>query len=73
LVLAEIRKRAARGTGIILSTHDPDQAFAVASRVAQGGPLQVLTAARLKAVYGIDVPVERLAGGQTVRAPVYPR
>ncbi|EKS37228.1 hypothetical protein HMPREF9695_03646 [Afipia broomeae ATCC 49717] len=81
-VLAEIRKLAARGTGIILSTHDPDQAFAVASRVAlmqdgvivaQGTPHEVLTAARLKAVYGIDVTVERLASGQTVCAPVYPR
>lgn len=82
LVLAETRKLAARGTGVILSTHDPDQAFAVASRVAlmqdgvivaQGPPSQVLAAARLKAVYGIDVTVERLAGGQTVCAPVYPR
>lgn len=72
---------AARGTGVILSTHDPDQAFAVASRVAlmqdgmivaQGTPSEVLTAAPLKAVYGVDVTVERLAGGQTVCAPVYP-
>ncbi|MDO8981107.1 MAG: ABC transporter ATP-binding protein [Afipia sp.] len=80
-VLAEIRKLVARGTGVILSTHDPDQAFAVASRVAlmqdgiivaQGTPSEVLTATRLKAVYGVDVTVERLAGGQTVCAPVYP-
>jgi iron complex transport system ATP-binding protein len=40
--------------------------------VAQGTPSEVLTAARLKAVYGVDVTVERLAGGQTVCAPVYP-
>lgn len=81
-VLAEIRKLAGRGSGIVLSTHDPDQAFAVASRVAlmqdgvivaQGTPAEVLTAERLKAVYGVDVTVERLAGGQTVCAPVYPR
>ena len=80
-VLAEIRKLAARGSGVILSTHDPDQAFAVASRVAlmqdgvivaQGMPSEVLTAARLKSVYGVDVTIERLAGGQTVCAPVYP-
>lgn len=81
-VLAEIRKLAARGSGIVLSTHDPDQAFAVASCVAlmqdgvivaQGTPSEVLTAERLKAVYGVDVTVEKLAGGQTVCAPVYPR
>ena len=80
-VLGEIRCLAVRGTGVILSTHDPDQAFAVASRVAlmqdgvivaQGTPTEVLTAARLKSVYGVDVTVERLASGQTVCAPVYP-
>lgn len=80
-VLGEIRRLAVRGTGVILSTHDPDQAFAVASRVAlmqdgvivaQGTPTEVLTAARLKSVYGVDVTVERLASGQTVCAPVYP-
>lgn len=80
-VLSEIRKLAARGTGIILSTHNPDQAFAVASRVAlmqdgvivaQGAPSEILTPVRLKAVYGVDVTVEKLAGGQTVCAPVYP-
>lgn len=79
-VLSEIRKLAARGTGVILSTHDPDQAFAVASRVAlmqdgiivaQGTPAEVLTPSRLKAVYGVDVTVEKLSGGQTVCAPLH--
>ena len=78
-VLSEIRKLAARGAGVILSTHDPDQAFAVATRVAlmqdgtivsQGTPAEVLTPARLKAVYGVDVTVETLSGGQTVCVPV---
>lgn len=78
-VLAEIRKLAAHGTGVILSTHDPDQAFAVGNRVAlmqdgvivaQGTPSEVLTAARLKTVYGVNVTVERLSGGQMVCAPV---
>lgn len=81
-VLAEIRKLAARGTGVILSTHDPDQAFAVASRVAlmqdgkvvaQGAPSEVLTPVRLKAVYGVDVTVERLSSGQTVCTPMIDR
>jgi iron complex transport system ATP-binding protein len=79
VVLAAIRRLAVRGTGIILSTHDPDQAFAVASRVAlmqsgavvaQGAPSDVLTSTRLEAVYGIAVTVEQLASGQIVCAPI---
>jgi iron complex transport system ATP-binding protein len=78
-VLTVIRRLAARGTGIILSTHAPDQAFAVASRVAlmqdgaivaHGAPPDVLTSARLEAVYGIAVTVERLVSGQIVCAPI---
>jgi iron complex transport system ATP-binding protein len=34
LVLREVRALAARGYGIVLSTHDPDHAFACATRVA---------------------------------------
>ena len=30
VVLSEIRRLAERGAGIVLSTHDPDHAFAVA-------------------------------------------
>ena len=78
LVLREVRALAARGYGILLSTHDPDHAFACASEiallhagglVAHGSPDAVLTAARLEAVYGVPVSVERLASGHTVCAP----
>ena len=78
LVLREVRALAARGYGIVLSTHDPDHAFACARRVAllhggrlmaQGAPAEVLTAARLEQVYGVPVLVERLASGHTVCAP----
>ena len=78
LVLREVRALAATGYGIVLSTHDPDHAFACASAVAllhdggliaHGPPQTVLTAARLEAVYGIPVSVERLASGHTVCAP----
>lgn len=78
-VLAEVRALAARGTGVILSTHDPGQAFALASRVAlmqdgrivaQGPPTDVLTPSRLKDVYGVDVTVDTLTSGQTVCAPI---
>jgi iron complex transport system ATP-binding protein len=78
LVLREIRALAAQGYGIVLSTHDPDHAFACASAVAllhggrlvaTGTPAEVLSPARLEAVYGLPVAVERLAGGHTVCVP----
>jgi iron complex transport system ATP-binding protein len=78
LVLREVRALAAQGYGIVLSTHDPDHAFACASEVAllhdggllaRGSPDAVLTAPRLEAVYGVPVLVERLASGHTVCAP----
>jgi iron complex transport system ATP-binding protein len=65
---------------VVLSTHDPDHAFSVGSRVAllddgrliaQGQPAQVLTPERLRGVYGVSVVVERLSQGQTVCAPDY--
>jgi iron complex transport system ATP-binding protein len=80
LVLAEVRRLAAGGLAIVLSTHDPDHAFSVAGRVAlldggrlvaQGTPREVLTPERLKAVYGVSVAIERLARGQTVCVPDY--
>jgi iron complex transport system ATP-binding protein len=78
LVLREIRALAVQGYGIVLSTHDPDHAFACASAVAllhggrlvaTGAPSDVLSPARLEAVYGLPVAVERLPGGHTVCVP----
>jgi iron complex transport system ATP-binding protein len=78
LVLRRIRALAAQGYGIVLSTHDPDHAFACASvvallhggrLVATGPPSDVLSPARLEAVYGLPVAVEHLAGGHTVCVP----
>jgi len=80
LVLGEIKRLAASGLAIVLSTHDPDHAFSVGHRVAlldggrliaQGAPHEVLTAERLRAVYGVSVAIERVAGGQTVCVPDY--
>lgn len=80
IVLSEVKRLAARGLAVLLSTHDPDHAFSIASRVAflhggrlvdQGTPQAVLTPGRLKSVYGIEVTVGRLADGQTVCAPIY--
>ena len=78
LVLREVRRLAARGYGIVLSTHDPDHAFACATRVAvlhrgslavQGAPEKVLTAELLRAVYDVKVTIQHLPSGQTVCVP----
>ena len=81
VVLAEVKRLAAQGLAVLLSTHDPDHAFSVGNRVAlldegrliaQGLPADVLTPERLRAVYGVSVVViERLSQGQTVCAPDY--
>jgi iron complex transport system ATP-binding protein len=80
VVLGEVRRLAARGLAVVLSTHDPDHAFSVGNRVAlldggrlvaQGLPAEVLTPERLRVVYGVSVVVERLRHGQTVCAPDY--
>jgi iron complex transport system ATP-binding protein len=80
VVLSEVMRLAANGLAIVLSTHDPDHAFSIATRVAlldagrivaQGAPAEVLTRERLASVYGVTVAIERLAGGQVVCAPEY--
>ena len=77
-VLAEIAGLAAGGLTVVLSTHDPDHAFAVGTRVAllhagnvlaEGPPDATLTPQALSTVYGIDVTVERTASGRTVCLP----
>jgi iron complex transport system ATP-binding protein len=82
VVLSEVMRLAERGLAVVLSTHDPDHAFSMASRVAlldagrivaQGAPTDVLTPDRLADVYGVTVAVERLRGGQVVCAPEYGR
>jgi len=64
--------------GVVLSTHDPDQAFALADRVlllqdgrvaGQGDPATVLTAQALTETYGVTVSVEQLSSGRTVCVP----
>jgi len=78
LVLREVRDLAAEGYGIVLSTHDPDHAFACATRVAllhdgrllaDGPPDEVLIPKHLETVYDVPVTVERLASGHTICAP----
>jgi iron complex transport system ATP-binding protein len=78
LVLRQIRRLVDRGFGLVLSTHDPDHAFACATRVmllhdggalAEGTPEDVLTPDHMRRLYGVTVTIERLADGRTVCAP----
>jgi iron complex transport system ATP-binding protein len=78
-VLAEIKTLASRGIAVILSTHDPDQAFLCAQRVAilhggrlahMGAPQKVITPANLRAVYGVDVEIITVENRNGEKLPV---
>jgi iron complex transport system ATP-binding protein len=65
-VLAHVQSLARRGIAVVLSTHDPGQAFLCADlvallhdgRMAQlGPPEEVITSAALRQTYGVDVEV----------------
>jgi iron complex transport system ATP-binding protein len=80
LVLERVRTLSARGLGIVFSTHDPDQARALATRVAviadgrlaaHGTPHDTLTGPILSSIYGVPVLVERTESGRYVVAPRY--
>jgi len=68
-VLEHIQSLARSGIGVLLSTHDPDQAFLCADRVALlhegrlarlGTPAETITSESLKAIYGVEVVVTRV-------------
>jgi len=75
-VLQHIQSLARSGIGVLLSTHDPDQAFICADRVAMlhegrlartGTPEDAITAASLRELYGVSVEVTQVeteAGGR---------
>jgi iron complex transport system ATP-binding protein len=72
-VLREIRRLAAESYAVVFSSHDPSQAFLAASRVLllarggalrQGAPEEVITAANLREVYGVEVRVAALDGAR---------
>jgi iron complex transport system ATP-binding protein len=69
-VLEHIQSLAQSDIGVLLSTHDPDQAFLCADRVAMlhqgrlahlGTPDEVITSVSLKQIYGVDVVVTRVS------------
>ena len=64
LILHEILRLKASGRSVLFCTHDPDHALQCADRalllhegnvLALGGPAEVVTAANLKTLYGVDV------------------
>jgi iron complex transport system ATP-binding protein len=78
MVLGRIRDLASAGYGIVLSTHDPDHALMVATRVAviaDGGlvaiglPQDVVTGELLSAIYRTEVRVEETTSGRRVCVP----
>jgi len=80
LVLARIRDLAAKEFGIVLSTHDPDHALLVSTRVAIiadgglraiGSPEEVVTARMLSAIYRTEVLVESTPSGRRVCVPAW--
>lgn len=80
MVLGRIRDLAAQGYGIVLSTHDPDHALLVGTRVAiiaDGGlravgmPQEVVTAEMLSAIYRTGVIVEDTPSGRRVCVPAW--
>jgi iron complex transport system ATP-binding protein len=82
MVLARIRELSAEGYGIVLSTHDPDHALLLATRVAiiaDGGvktigkPDEVVTAQTLSALYRTEVEVEETPSGRRVCVPAWQR
>lgn len=74
-LLAHIRRLAAKGLAIVLSTHNPDHALQAADRVALlkdgrlaalGTPRETLTPAALRDLYGIDVVIGSVPGSDAL-------
>jgi len=72
-VLAELRRLAGQGLGVIFATHHPEQAFACADKVAIlhdgqlteiGTPDAVITPATMRRVYGVDVDIVAVGEGR---------
>lgn len=81
IVLAAVRDLARDGIATVFSTHEPEQAFAVADvvwilrrdgRLASGPTADVLTSATLSELYGMDLRIETTASGRHVVTPAAP-
>ena len=78
-VLERIAALAQSGIGVLLSTHDPDQAFLLGHRVALlhrgtlaalGPPHEVLTPAALHMLYGVDVAIAHVGDARLGERPI---
>jgi iron complex transport system ATP-binding protein len=78
MVLDRVAALAKDGLAVLISTHEPEQAFAIADRVAvigrgnhfATGPVDaVLTAEQLSRLYGVALTVERTPSGRLVVGP----
>ena len=78
IVLDAARDLARAGIAVVFSTHEPEQAFAIAQdvwiiernrRLAHGATRDILTSARLSALYGMDLQLERTPSGRHVVTP----
>jgi iron complex transport system ATP-binding protein len=72
-VMEHVQDLARLGIGVLLSTHDPDQAFVCADRVAMlhdgrlerfGPPSEVITSDSLRQIYGVEVVVAEIPAGE---------
>ena len=79
LVLDTIRTLAKNGLAVVLSTHEPEQAFVAADQVAVlgrenrfvTGPVKpVLTSEELSQLYGVNLRVEQTPSGRFVVGPI---
>ena len=75
-VMEHIQALTRTGMGVLLSTHDPDQAFICADRVAMlhegrlahtGAPAEAITAESLRQLYGVGVEVAQVETGSGAR------
>jgi iron complex transport system ATP-binding protein len=73
MLLERVRGLASRGLAVLMSTHEPDQAFAIADQVVvlgrnnlfcAGPAADLLTSRLLSVLYGIDLVVERTPSGR---------
>lgn len=78
-VLARVAALAKQGYAIVLSTHEPDHALSIGTKVvivqegritATGTPQEIVTSERLSSLYNIGVAVERTESGGKVARPL---